>query len=92
MVLQTNSYNFCRCSVIPHRPDASDDKPGNGKAPLQEVAGDAEAGTGEPERWLVALAGSNPATVELWEVIGLVRLRPLQKVALNTYMNLKFKS
>ena len=76
-MLQTNSYNFCRCSVIPHRPDASDDKPGNGKAPLQEVAGDAEAGTGEPERWLVALAGSNPATVELWEIIGLVRLCPL---------------
>ena len=70
LVLQTNSYNFCRCSVIRQTSNVLDHKPGEGIAPR---LGDGEAGTGGLERWLVGLAGSDPATVELWEFTGLVR-------------------
>ncbi len=77
MELQTNSYNFCRCSVISYE---TDDKPGNGKAALLRESDDGKHGTEESERWLVGVAGSDPATVELWEVMGLVRAHSLAHV------------
>ncbi|BDA43160.1 Guanine nucleotide-binding protein subunit beta-like protein [Coccomyxa sp. Obi] len=69
LVVQTYSYNFCRCSVIPSAPGTLEERLSSGDAaqPKQDTTPRTE---GVRKAWLLGLAGSDPATVELWKVVG----------------------
>lgn len=68
LVVQTYSYNFCRCSIIPLTPGTLEEIFSCGGAPeLKQDTAPRTEGLGK--HWQLGMAGSDPATVELWKII-----------------------
>lgn len=82
MTLQTNSYNFCRCSVAPEQ--AASSQLGEEEPPSSAPSSAASAKAGKPPTVIAAVrilgfAGSDPADVEIWRICDEVqRSAPLQ--------------